>query len=70
MQGLVSITRGIGDLALKPYGLSTKATVVHRDISIKDGCLLVASDGLFDGCDEDILYKILLGSSNTHEAAR
>lgn len=70
LQGMCSVSRAIGDYSLKGRGMISEATVVHRSIDGSYGALLLCSDGLFDGCNKEVLYKLLIGSRDTHEAAK
>eukprot|EP00123_Amoebidium_parasiticum_P010773 comp20312_c0_seq1/m.25526 comp20312_c0_seq1/g.25526 ORF comp20312_c0_seq1/g.25526 comp20312_c0_seq1/m.25526 type:complete len:474 (-) comp20312_c0_seq1:65-1486(-) len=48
LQGVLAVTRAIGDLAFRDVGLTAEPTVVERQVDDADRFLLLASDGLFD----------------------
>ncbi|ODV92524.1 hypothetical protein CANCADRAFT_87718 [Tortispora caseinolytica NRRL Y-17796] len=69
VQGVLAITRALGDLSVKDYVVSapfTTETELHSD----DTMLIIACDGLWDVCTDQQAVDIASKYSNPTEAAK
>jgi serine/threonine protein phosphatase PrpC len=57
--GQLVLTRALGDLSLKPYGVLAEPYVVKIDITTNDDYVIVASDGIWDVIFEEHIKQIL-----------
>lgn len=54
----LSMSRCIGDLEGKPYGLSCEPEIKEYHLTDKEGYLIVCSDGIWDFMDNELVKKI------------
>lgn len=69
LQGLLTVSRAIGDISLRQYGLISTPDVVMHDITERDAFLLLASDGLFDVLTPALVLDIVREAATPEEAA-
>mmetsp|Transcript_33024 Transcript_33024/g.69508 ORF Transcript_33024/g.69508 Transcript_33024/m.69508 type:complete len:665 (+) Transcript_33024:203-2197(+) len=59
VEGVLAVSRSIGDAKLKPY-VTAEPDVVEHDIGEDDMFLVVASDGVWDTMSSDLVAKFVL----------
>jgi serine/threonine protein phosphatase PrpC len=64
VDGVLAVSRALGDVTLKSTVISTPE-VVHLRISDDDCCLVLATDGLWDYVNERDVYEMLSDESVT-----
>jgi protein phosphatase len=52
VSGALAVTRAIGDLTLKKEGVICVPNIYSFEINDKTQSLIIASDGLWDVCDD------------------
>lgn len=62
VNGLIEVTRSLGDRWLKPV-LDCTPEVVTRDLTADDAFLIIGSDGLFDSLDDSTVVRSLQSNS-------
>jgi serine/threonine protein phosphatase PrpC len=70
VEGMINVTRTLGDYQLKPYGVTYEPYVTRREITENTPYIIVASDGLWDKVKSDTAYEIVTEAENTGEAAK
>lgn len=68
-QGVLSVTRALGNPQLKPY-VTARPFVMHRDLEPDDDMLIIATDGLWDVCAPQAAADLIAGVRDPREAAR
>ena len=68
--GQLAISRAFGDYSLKTYGVSAIPYVSKTVIDDSDTYVIMGSDGVWDVIDEDFVYKMSQGISNSEEFAK
>lgn len=58
VQGILAISRAIGDVALQPL-ITCEPEIIEKDISSEDEYLVLASDGVWDVLTNDQVAKIV-----------
>mmetsp|Transcript_4162 Transcript_4162/g.8138 ORF Transcript_4162/g.8138 Transcript_4162/m.8138 type:complete len:108 (-) Transcript_4162:293-616(-) len=59
MEGVLAVSRSIGDARLKPY-VTAEPDVMEHDIGENDLFLVIASDGIWDTMTSDLVAKFVL----------
>lgn len=59
VEGVLAVSRSIGDARLKPY-VTAEPEIVEHDIDDDDMFLVVASDGVWDTMSSDLVAKFVL----------
>lgn len=59
MEGVLAVSRSIGDAKLKPYVTAEPDTVEH-ELKDDDMFLVIASDGVWDTLSSDLVAKFVL----------
>ncbi len=65
--GQLILSRALGDHSLKKYGVICTPYVKKHIISDKDRFVIVASDGVWDVCSDEDMYRFSLATSNSEE---
>lgn len=60
VEGVLAVSRAIGDARLKPY-VTAEPDIVEHDVTDDDMFLVVASDGVWDTMSSDLVAKFVLG---------
>jgi protein phosphatase 1L len=63
VQGVLAVSRAIGDVALQPY-VTAEPELMERNISPDDEFLVLASDGLWDVMRNEEVARLCLTSKN------
>ncbi|KJE91475.1 hypothetical protein CAOG_02605 [Capsaspora owczarzaki ATCC 30864] len=69
LQGMLTVSRALGDLELQQFGLISTPFVVRHEISMNDAFLVLASDGLHDALAPSLILDIIRGAAGPDEAA-
>lgn len=56
--GTLALTRSLGDIEMKNYGVVSTPSIKHHDITEDDLYLIIASDGLWDVITEEDLIRL------------
>ncbi|KAL3779133.1 hypothetical protein ACHAW5_006933 [Stephanodiscus triporus] len=59
VEGVLAVSRSIGDAKLKPY-VTAEPEIVEHDIDEDDMFLVVASDGVWDSMSSDLVAKFVI----------
>lgn len=59
VMGVLAMSRAIGDLCFRPYGVICEPEVVTMTRSVEDEYLLMATDGLWDVLTNEEAYRII-----------
>ena len=70
VEGMINVTRTIGDYQLKPYGVTYEPHVTRTVVTENHPFIVVASDGLWDKLKSSKVYEIVTEADNTGEAAK
>lgn len=69
VSGQLAITRALGDLELKSEGVSNIPDICQFDITEKTQFLIIASDGLWDVCEDQKAVDSVKGMETTAQMA-
>merc|ERR1719182_857884 len=70
VQGDLAVSRAFGDAHLKAYGVSATPELSAITLTPRDAFLVLASDGLWDVCDEQQCAASVLRATDALGAAR
>jgi protein phosphatase 1L len=59
VEGVLAVSRGIGDAKLKPY-VTSEPEVTEKDLEEQDLFLVIASDGLWDVMQNEEVARIVM----------
>jgi protein phosphatase 1L len=68
VEGMLAVTRAIGDRKLKKY-ITAEPEIVARELTPDDSFLILASDGVWDTMSNQDACNIVLQSSSVRDAA-
>lgn len=67
--GSLEITRALGDLEMKKYGVIPNPTIIRHDISNKDKFAVIASDGVWTALSENEILKHVIKNKDITASA-
>lgn len=69
VSGTLAVTRALGDLELKTQGVSVVPDIEEVEITNKTNFLIIASDGLWDVCEDQKAVDLCKGLEQTNTMA-
>jgi protein phosphatase 1L len=67
--GIINLSRTIGDLELKKYGLISKPNIFQKELDKEDKFVLMASDGVWDVISDTEVLELYSKNQNSEEYA-
>lgn len=65
--GQLALSRALGDHAMKKYGVTATPYINKHIVSDKDKYIILCSDGVWDVCDDEEVYKMSFKIKNADE---
>jgi len=63
VQGLIQVTRSLGDAAVKPFGVTATPETCIMDVGPDEAYLIVASDGMWDALADERAVRLIIDTA-------